>query len=68
MSKAFTDVMYLGAGGKFLVIAYLLTSILTGVICISYFTWRYIRERAEHYEYLKALKGLSEDEESQKND
>ena len=66
MSKAFTDVMYLGAGGKCLVIAYLLTSVLTGCICIGYFTYKWLKEKQEHDEYLRILKEL--DNEDNKRD
>lgn len=67
MNKAFTDVMYLGAGGKCLVIAYLLTSVLTGFICISYFTYKWLKEKQEHDEYMKILKEL-DNEEDKRND
>ena len=67
MNKAFTDIMYLGAGGKCLVIAYLLTSVLTGIICISYFGYRWLKEKQEHDEYMKILKEL-DNEESERND
>ena len=66
MSKAFTDVMYLGAGGKCLVIAYLLTSVLTGCICIGYFTYKWLKEKQVHDEYLRILKEL--DNEDNKRD
>lgn len=67
MNKAFTDIMYIGAGGKCLVIAYLLTSVLTGLICISYFAYRWLKEKQEHEEYMKILKELG-NEESTRND
>lgn len=62
MNKAFTDIMYLGAGGKCLVIAYLLTSVITGIICISYFAYRWLKEKQEHDEYMKILKELDNEE------
>ena len=62
MNKAFTDVMYLGAGGKCLVIAYLLTSVLTGIICITYFGYKWLKEKEEHDEYMRILKELDKDE------
>lgn len=67
MSKAFNDIMYLGAGGKCLVIAYLLTSVLTGIICISYFSYKWLKEKQEHNEYMKILKELK-NEENKRND
>ena len=61
MIKAFNDIMILGNGGKILVIAYLLTSILTGWICISYFTWRAYEEKKEKEQYRRILEELDED-------
>lgn len=61
MIKAFNDIMILGNGGKILVIAYLLTSILTGWICISYFTWRAYKEKKETDQYKRILEELDED-------
>lgn len=61
MIKAFNDIMILGNGGKILVIAYLLTSILTGWICISYFTWRAYKEKKENDQYKRILEELDED-------
>lgn len=62
MIKAFNDIMVLGAGGKILVIAYLITSILVGWICISYFTWRAYEERKENEQYRKILEDINESE------
>lgn len=62
MTKAFNDVMMLGAGGTILVIAYLITSILTGWICISYFTWRAHEEKKEKEIYRKILEDINESE------
>lgn len=62
MIKAFNDVMVLGAGGTILVIAYLLTSVLTGWICISYFTWKAHEEKKEREMYKKILEDINESE------
>lgn len=67
MNKAFTDVMYLGAGGKCLVIAYLLTSVLTGCICIGYFTYKWLKDKQEHNEYIRILREL-DNEDNKRND
>lgn len=61
MIKAFNDIMILGNGGKILVIAYMLTAILTGWICISYFTWRIHEEKKEKDQYRRILEELDED-------
>lgn len=61
MIKAFNDIMILGNGGKILVIAYMLTAILTGCICISYFTWRIHEEKKEKDQYRRILEELDED-------
>ena len=55
--------MILGNGGKVLVIAYLLTSILTGWICISYFTWRAHEEKRERDQYRRILEDLEDESE-----
>lgn len=62
MIKAFNDVMVLGAGGTFLVIAYMITSILVGWICIGYFTWRAHEEKKEKEIYRKILEDINESE------
>lgn len=61
MIKAFNDIMVLGNGGTILVIAYLLTSILTGWICISYFTWRAYEEKKERDQYRRILEELEDE-------
>lgn len=62
MIKAFNDIMILGNGGKILVIAYLLTSIITGWICISYFTWRAHEEKKENDQYKRILEELEDED------
>ena len=62
MIKAFNDIMVIGAGGTILVIAYLITSILTGWICISYFTWKAHEERKEREQYRRILEDINESE------
>lgn len=62
MIKAFNDIMNLGTGGTILVISYLITSILTGWICISYFTWKAHEEKKERDMYKRILEEIDEED------
>ena len=46
---------------------YLFTSVLTGFICIGYFTYKWLKDKQEHDEYMKILKEL-DNEEDKRND
>lgn len=63
MIKAWKDIMELGNGATILVIAYLLTSILTGWICIGYFSYRWWREKEEHEKYVGILEEIKNESE-----
>lgn len=64
MIKAFKDIMILGNGGTWLVIAWLVTGLLVSIIIITYFTVMTARALREEDVYKQILKRLEEESEN----
>lgn len=63
MLKAFKDIMILGNGGTWLVIAWLVTGMLVSLITITYFTVMTAKTLREEDVYKQIMKRLEEENE-----
>lgn len=67
MTKAFKDIMMLGEGGTYLVIAWLITGLITSIIVIIYFGIATRKQLKEDKYFNSLIKRLDNGEEKEQN-